>query len=70
MYLEFPKRPAIIVEHKTQYLSHNLHFFRGGVTPPPVTEKRVTKRGLSMLISQLKMGILFFIPGAASTASP
>ena len=30
MYLEFLKRPAIIVEHKTQYLSHNLHFFRGG----------------------------------------
>ena len=42
MYLEFPKRPAIIVEHKTQYLSHNLHFFKGGgVTPPPAYLARV-----------------------------
>ena len=34
MYLEFPKRPAIIVEHKDAI---------------PLTEKGVTERGLNKL---------------------
>ena len=50
MQLEFANRPVIIVERKTQYLSHNLHFFRGGCNTPPITDKRVTKRGLIAVV--------------------
>ena len=34
MQLEFANRPAIIVERKTQYLSQNLTFFKGGYKLP------------------------------------
>ena len=52
MHLEFANRPDIIVERKTQYLSHNLQLVRGGgCNTPPVTsslEIRARKLGDKM----------------------